>query len=431
MDNLRQLAAELSKLDDKLVKCMRCGTCQSVCPIFAETVKESDVARGKLALLSNLASEIIDDPQAVRERLDRCLLCGSCQDACPSGVKTLDIFMKAREISARYLGLNPVKKLIFRAMLCNPRAFNFALRAARPFQKLFMRAQQNAPRTAKVPLAKFAIGDRRLPVMPEASIHEKYGDLDVPAKPGKPKVLFFPGCMGDKVYTNVTEACIKIFKHFGVGVRIPGNLACCGIPALASGDAEGFKTMLAHDVDIIKKIDFDYIVTACSSCTETIGELWPKYASEMPEYSAAAKDIGKKAIDINAFIVDVLKVDTLPKEKLQKTSKITYHDSCHLLKSLGISSQPRKLVKANSDYEFVEMDEADKCCGCGGSFTLTHYDISRKIGQRKRDNIVKSGAKTVACGCPACMMQISNLLALNEDDVKVRHVAEIFAETLE
>ena len=95
MDNLKNLADELSRLDDKLVKCMRCGTCQSVCPVFAETKRESDVTRGKLALLSNLAQGLIDDPKAVRERLDRCLLCGSCQSACPSGVSILDIFMRS------------------------------------------------------------------------------------------------------------------------------------------------------------------------------------------------------------------------------------------------------------------------------------------------------------------------------------------------
>ena len=109
---------------------------------------------------------------------------------------------------------------------------------------------------------------------------------------------------------------------------------------------------------------------------------------------------------------------------------MTYHDSCHLAKSLGVRSQPRRLVGANPECELVEMREADRCCGCGGSFTLTHYGLSRKIGERKRANIAASGAETVACGCPACMMQISNMLALNGDNVKVEHVAEIYARAL-
>ncbi len=430
MDNLQNLAAEIKSLDDKLVKCMRCGTCQSVCPIFGETIKESDVARGKLALLSNLAYKIIDDPKAVREKLDRCLLCGSCQAACPSGVSILDIFMKAREISAKYMGLSPIKKLIFRLVLMNPKFFSFSMKMGRPFFPLFMRNQKNAPCTASAPLMTPIMGDRRIPVMPKKNISETYGDLDIPTGKSGIKVLFFTGCMGDKVYTNVTEACLKIFKHYGVGVRIPLNLACCGIPALASGDVDSFRSMMSHDINILKNIDFDYIVTACSSCTETIGELWAKYAKGT-DVEQSAKEIGKKAIDINKFLTDVLKVDlTAQTDSNSEKEKITYHDSCHLLKSLGIGKEPRVILKASKDYEFVEMKEADRCCGCGGSFTLTHYDLSRKIGQRKRDNIVSSGAKTVVCGCPACMMQISNMLALNKDEIKVKHVVEIFADTL-
>ena len=76
------------------------------------------------------------------------------------------------------------------------------------------------------------------------------------------------------------------------------------------------------------------------------------------------------------------------------------------------------------------MKEADRCCGCGGSFTLFHYDLSKKIGQRKRENIVNSGASAVASGCPACMMQLSDMLSQNEDAVQVKHPIEIYAEML-
>ena len=76
------------------------------------------------------------------------------------------------------------------------------------------------------------------------------------------------------------------------------------------------------------------------------------------------------------------------------------------------------------------MAEADRCCGCGGSFTLFHYDLSKEIGQRKRDNIVRTGATAVATGCPACMLQLSDMLSQNKDEVLVKHPIEIYAETL-
>ena len=135
------------------------------------------------------------------------------------------------------------------------------------------------------------------------------------------------------------------------------------------------------------------------------------------------------SMDINAFLVDVLKVQ--PAEQAQENAvSVTYHDSCHLKKSLGVVSQPRSVVAANPAYKITEMAEADRCCGCGGSFNLFHYDYSRKIGQRKRNNVVASGAKIVAAGCPACMMQLEDVLSHNHDSVRVKHTVELYAESL-
>ena len=119
MADLRQLRRLMRQLEDQLVVYMRCGMCQAVCPVFAQTGREADVARGKLVLLDGLMQQaMLDDPEAVRQRLQRCLLCGSCAANCPSGVNVLDIFLKARAILAGYLGLPPLKKTIFRS--CRP-----------------------------------------------------------------------------------------------------------------------------------------------------------------------------------------------------------------------------------------------------------------------------------------------------------------------
>ena len=120
MSTMHELAQRLMALDDRITACMKCGMCQAVCPMFGATGMEADVARGKLALIDNLAHEMIKDPEAVAEKLGRCLLCGSCQAACPPGVQIMDVFMEARELVNAYLGLHPVKKMIFRALLPQP-----------------------------------------------------------------------------------------------------------------------------------------------------------------------------------------------------------------------------------------------------------------------------------------------------------------------
>ena len=140
MSELKKLASRLMTLDDKLIFCMKCGNCQAVCPMFGATHMEADVARGKLALIGNLAHEVIRDPEAVADKLGRCLLCGSCQANCPSGVRIMDIFMEARELVYAYLGLNPVKKMIFRILLAKPDLFNFTMRVGAPASHLLFRS---------------------------------------------------------------------------------------------------------------------------------------------------------------------------------------------------------------------------------------------------------------------------------------------------
>lgn len=429
MSNLHQLAQRLMALDDRIVACMKCGMCQSVCPMFGASGMEADVARGKLTLLNNLAHEMIRDPQAVGDKLGRCLLCGSCQAACPSGVKVMDIFMEGRELVNAYLGLHPLKKMIFRTLLAKPGLFNFAMRMGAPMQGLIFRRTGDAQGTVCAPMLNFMLGDRHMRPLAKTPLHARYGALDEPRSPGGIKVAFYPGCMGDKMYTDMAEACLKALCHHKVAVFMPRGLTCCGIPALSSGDAEGMIKQMKVNLEAFKGGDFDYLLSPCASCTSTIKELWPRYADRLGSLELRqAQALAAKAMDINAFLVDVLKVQAV--ESDSGAVSVTYHDSCHLKKSLGVSGQPRTVISANPAYSLTEMNEADRCCGCGGSFNLFHYDYSRRIGQRKRDNVAASGAQVVAAGCPACMMQLEDVLSHNNDPVKVKHTVEIYAESL-
>ena len=430
MSTMHELAQRLMALDDRITACMKCGMCQAVCPMFGATGMEADVARGKLALIDNLAHEMIKDPEAVADKLGRCLLCGSCQASCPPGVQIMDVFMEAREIVNEFIGLHPVKKMIFRSFLTKPGLFNFAMRVGAPMQGLIFGSSNDAQGTVCAPLLNFMLGDRHIHPLAKKPLHARYGALDEPRRAGGLKVAFFPGCVGDKMYIEMAEACMKVLRHHNVAVFMPKNLTCCGIPALSSGDAKGMVEQMRVNVEALKNGDFDYILSPCGSCTSTVKELWPRYAHRLGSVEKRKVDeLAAKAMDINAFLVDVLKVQ--PAEQAQDNAvSVTYHDSCHLKKSLGVVSQPRDVIAANPAYKVTEMAEADRCCGCGGSFNLFHYDFLRKIGQRKRNNVVASGAKIVAAGCPACMMQLEDVLSHNHDSVRVKHTIELYAESL-
>lgn len=431
MADPRDLIRELARLDDLLASCMRCGMCQAVCPVYGQTGHEAHVARGKIALLDGLAHKLIADPEGVRERLDNCLLCGACAAACPSGVRTMDIFLAARSILTSYLGLSPVKKLIFRGLLEHPRLFELAAGLGARLQGLVTRPADENLGTSCSRLLEPVLGPRHFPRLARRSLLDQTGPLDEPAGASGLRVAFFPGCMVDKVYPRVGLAALEILRHYGVGVYMPKNQACCGIPALSSGDLNSFHIILAKNLELFFEAGYDYLVTPCATCTSVLRKTWPSQSGALSaDTCEKINALAAKTLDMGAFLVDVLNATPEPATPESDATPLTWHDPCHLKKSLGVAAQPRALLRANPAHVFVEMDDADSCCGCGGSYTLAHPDLSSAIGQRKRDAILRSGARTLATGCPACMMQIADMLSRHGDAVTVRHVLEIHAETL-
>jgi glycolate oxidase iron-sulfur subunit len=427
-EDLHQLAKMLQELDDQMVACMKCGMCQAVCPVFSETMKEGDVARGKIALLENLSHEMIADAAGVQDKLNKCLLCGSCAANCPSGVKVLDIFFKARVIVNTYMGLSATKKAIFKGLLTKPALFNSVLDVASKFQGVFTKTANEVIGSSCSRINAPVIGERHFMPLAKKPLRKLEPALNTRPGKGGYRVAFFPGCVVDKIYPHVGQAILKVLRHHELGIYMPAGQACCGIPALASGDKESFDKLVKCNLELFEKENFDYLLTPCATCTATIHEIWPLMSGDksesMKERIAA---MAAKVMDVNQFVVDVLKVASPVQGHGQK---VTYHDPCHLKKSMKVFEQPRALLKSSSKVEFVEMAEPDRCCGCGGSFNLQHYGLSKDIGKIKRDNIVASGADVVATGCPACMMQISDMLSQHGDKIAVKHVMEIYAETL-
>ncbi|MBC16500.1 conserved protein of unknown function [Pseudodesulfovibrio profundus] len=426
MADINKLAQMFKELDDQLVNCMRCGMCQAVCPIFAQTGREADVTRGKLALLDGLASQMLEDPEGVNEKLNKCLLCGTCQSNCPSGVSVMDIFLKARAIMTGYFGLPPVKKAIFRGMLKNPKLFNTLTNMGAKFQGIFTKKVDDMLGSSCARFNAPVIGDRHFNTLASKPFHKTVPSMDTPAGKSGIRVAFYVGCAIDKIFPQVGEAMLKVLNHHGVGVYLPEGQACCGIPVLSSGDADTFDNLIEQNVKLFREGDFDYIITGCASCTSTIKELWPAMYRGASATKYDIQQLEKKTLDISQFLVDVLKVE--PKE-VSGGRTVTYHDPCHLKNSLGITAQPRDIIKA-AGCDYTEMMEAGTCCGCGGSFNVAHYEMSKKIGSRKADNIINAKVQTASTSCPACMLQMTDMLSQKGAKMDVKHVVELYAESL-
>jgi glycolate oxidase iron-sulfur subunit len=433
MSSIKELARLMKELEDQLVSCMRCGLCQAVCPLFAETGREADVARGKLALLDGLAQEILKNPQGVQDHLNRCLLCGSCAANCPSGVKVLDIFIKARAILAGYMGLSPVKKAVFRGLLSKPDWFNRIMAWGAKFQGIFVKPVDDLLGSSCARFMSPLLADRHFKPLAPVPWHVKVPQQNTTPGAANLKVAFFVGCLIDKIFPQVGDAVLEVLEHHGVGVYLPASQGCCGIPALSSGDTQTFQELVRLNLQLLDdpSTPYNYLVTACATCSSTIKKLWPLMMQDAdPEEQARVVSLADRTLDISQFLVD--KVGVTPKPVGVEDGKVavTYHDPCHLKKSLGVAAQPRALLQASPRYFLKEMPESDWCCGCGGSFNLQHYETSAAIGARKRDNIAKSHSRVVATGCPACMLQITDMLSQAGMRITVKHAVEIYAEDL-
>lgn len=423
---LSQLLGLLKEIDGICSDCNRCGMCQTVCPVFSLSKHEGDAARGKLALLDGLSREILNRPAKVMERLDRCLLCGACGRSCSRKVPLTEIFIKARMAITAYTGLSPFKKLVFRVVLTRPALFERLVRLASRFQSLVLKhnPDQNDVRETRT-LAPF-LKHRQVPPFPARSFRAEL--KRTPKETQRPRVLFFTGCLIDKLFPHVGHACMKVLDAAGVDAHVLDDEACCGIPALAAGDGKAFSRLRKHTLDQIQIEDYDAVVTACATCTATLGTLWPEIEGDDAHLIG---ELAAKTLDITEFIMTRTSIGNLSFKPFegQKTS-VTWHDPCHLKGKGQTLTLCRKLLSALPAYGFRDMDNAGLCCGSGGSFNLSHYDMSQELGQKKASLVFSSGASQVITACPGCMLQLTDMLARQGSDIRVRHIMELVAESL-
>jgi glycolate oxidase iron-sulfur subunit len=431
MADFDELIRLMRDLEDRLVSCMRCGLCQAVCPLFSQTGREADVARGKLALLDGLLEQMLTDPQGVLDRLNKCLLCGSCAANCPSGVDVLGIFMQARAILTGYMGLAPTKRILLRGMLSHPQLFDRIAEWGARFQGVFTKPVNGVVGTSCARFNSPLLAGRHFKPLAAAPFHRRPPTVDRPAGASGLVAGFFVGCLLDKIFPEVAEAVLTVFDHHGVGVVLPANQACCGIPSVSSGDLASFQRLVRRNVALFDPGRFDVLVTACATCTATIKHVWPKLIGRTDRSLARrVHQLADRTMDISQLLVSRIGVAPATPQSGAADRIVTYHDPCHLKKSLGVGDEPRRLLAANPAWRLMEMARPDDCCGMGGSFNLQYYELSSRIGRAKRDQVTATGCQVVATGCPACMLQIGDMLSQAGERIAVKHTIELYAEAL-
>jgi glycolate oxidase iron-sulfur subunit len=416
--------AKLKNLEDyreEIEQCVKCGACRAHCPVFAVEKREGRVARGKVALAHSVLEGDIDLESKVLEDMSQCLLCGSCCAQCPNKVPTEDIVAAARRRIAEQKGLSTFGKGVA-AVLGRPKLMNLLAKSGGTLSSLlFKKLPENSGLRLRFPVP-YLEQDRTLPPVAAKPFRERVPEI-ILGDPQQPTVLFFTGCGINYLYPAIGEAFLKALKFLDVTVIIPKDQACCGLPAVSAGAAQTVEKLAEQNLAALSRHSVDHIVTACASCNAGLGKIYAEMGEEFAELSA-------KTMDIFVFLANhglPEKLAALPKAETRV--KVTYHDPCHL-RTQGITREPRQILKALPQVEFVEMPEAGTCCGLGGTYSVYHYETSKKIGARKAANIEASGAQLVATDCPGCIMQLQDSINHADGGQRSVHILELLAEAL-
>lgn len=343
---------------------------------------------------------------------------------CPAKTQIDRVVVGARAQMVSEKGLGAIKNFAFRKVMSDRKAFGNYVKLAKAFQWLLPKTEGNI---RHLPDFLKALGQgRNIPALADKFLREIVKPVYKPQNGEKPKmkVGYFMGCATDFMYPELGLKFIDFLTKRGIEVVVPESQSCCGAAMYFSGDFETGRQQAEKNIAAFK--DVDYIVTACGTCSSTLKD-YQKYLPDTEDQKKRFEEFEKKVKDSMEFIIDIMKVKpeelTLKKEFEGKTA--TWHDPCHLVRYQNIKDQPRAILKGLKGLKYVEMPNADLCCGMGGSFSVYHYDITKKIAGKKMDGIKATGADIVVTACPGCMVNLTDNVLQNKMPQKVYHLLEL------
>jgi L-lactate dehydrogenase complex protein LldE len=146
-----------------------------------------------------------------------------------------------------------------------------------------------------------------------------------------------------------------------------------------------------------------------------------------PDWRRRAEDLAPRVYEFSQYLVDVLHVEDVGGAY---AGKVAYHESCRVLRGLGVSEQPKKLIRAVKGGELVPMQGSEVCCGFGGEFSTNYPEISEALVSEKAANYIASGADVLVACDPGCLLNIGGYLHRHHPDKEALHIASFLAEAI-
>lgn len=228
------------------------------------------------------------------------------------------------------------------------------------------------------------------------------------------RVSLFVTCVVDQLFPRVGLAMAEVLEQQGWEVDFPEGQTCCGQPAFNSGYRDEAKKVAEHFREVFRGAE--YIVVPSGSCTSMVSH---HYAELLD-----APELQTKVYEFSRFLLEVVGVEDVG---ARYDGVVTYHDSCHALRELGIKHGPRRLLSRVKGLTLKEMSVPEECCGFGGTFSVKFADVSGGMARTKIESIAATGASAVVSIDSSCLMQLQGALRRAGSAVKTMHLAEVLA----
>jgi len=246
------------------------------------------------------------------------------------------------------------------------------------------------------------------------------------------KVALFIPCYVDQFYPQVGMATVSILEHFGVEHTFPKGQTCCGQPMANSGYLEQARPLAENFIDVFE--GYDYIVAPSGSCVSMVRN---HYAPFFHDKETRAATVRRRTLELSEFIVQVLKVTSLPG---RFPHCVGIHQSCHGLRELRLSASSetrterpallRSLLETLGGISFATLQRPDECCGFGGTFAVAEEAVSCMMGEDRVNDHLQAGTEVLTAGDMSCLMHLEGIIRRRKDSIRVMHFAEVIAESL-
>ena len=419
LDNGRTALAR-DPVFSQVLRCVRCGACANVCPIY-RMVGGHRYGHIYIGAIGLIVTYFFHGRDKARNLVQNCINCGACKAICAAGI---DLPRLIKEVHARVQDEegHPLTSILLSRVLRNRKLFHTLLRSARLAQRPVTDDTQYLRHLPMVFAGEHNF--RALPAISEKPFRDRWPDIRPKVRSPRMRIALFSGCVQDFIYPEQLEAGVRLLAEHNVAVDFPMEQSCCGLPVEMMGEMQAARDVARRNLHALTAGGYDGIVTLCASCASHLKNSYPRLLESDAIDHRRAVQMAEKIYPFSTFMQNLIGGDFNP--VASPPTSITYHAPCHLCRGMGERSAPKALIQ-KAGHRFIPADEEETCCGFGGTYSSKFPRISAEILARKLDDFEKTGAEVLVTECPGCVMQLRGGVKKRGGALKVRHLAEALA----